>query len=465
MYRQKIETYFKEHREEFLEDLSRLIALNSEKGEKEEGFPYGRGPAAALDQALQIARRFGLHAENWENYLGIVELMPEGERTLDIMAHLDVVPGGEGWTVTEPFVMKLAGDKLYGRGTADDKGPALAALYALRAVKELGLPVKKNVRVMLGCDEECGSSELEYYFSRTKPAEMTFTPDAEFPLINLEKGHFGGVFTAEFFGEVVLPALRSVKGGVKSNVVPSKAEAEVEGLREEEVRAAAAETEAETGVEFACTVRGDRIHVLAKGVSAHASAPESGKNAITALLALLNRLSLKDEAAEKLRALHRLFPFDDVNGRAAGIYHCDEESGEITVSLDILHFDGTHLEAEFDSRTPLCADEESLKPMGKAAEEAGLSFRSSFSLPHYVPADSDFVRTLLECYEKYSGEKGQCLSTGGGTYVHGIENAVAFGCSMPGQDNQMHGPDEWASVDTLLMSGMIFTEAVVQLCR
>ncbi len=465
MYRQKIETYFKEHREEFLADLSRLVAVNSERGEKEEGYPYGRGPAAALKEALEIADRFGLHTENWENYLGIIELKADQERTLDIMAHLDVVPGGEGWTVTEPFVMKEEDGKVYGRGTSDDKGPALAAIYALRAVKELGLPVEKNVRIMLGCDEECGSSELDYYFAKTKPAEMTFTPDADFPVINVEKGHFSGIFTADVEADETLPALRSFKGGVKSNVVPSKAEAEVEGLEENILSDAIEKVGKETGVAFSCEEREGCFHIFADGVSAHASTPEEGKNGIVALLLLLSELPLKGDAAEKMRSLYQLFPYGDVNGKAAGIYLSDEESGQITVSLDILNFDGKHLEAEFDSRTPICANDENLAPVREAAEAAGLHFSGSLSKPHHVPADSDFVKTLLTCYEEYTGLEGKCLYTGGGTYVHGIENAVAFGCCMPGEETRMHGSDERISVETLLTSGMIFTEAVARLCR
>ena len=95
----------------------------------------------------------------------------------------------------------------------------------------------------------------------------------------------------------------------------------------------------------------------------------------------------------------------------------------------------------------------------------GLDFRSTFSAPHHVPGDSAFVRTLLSVYEKYTGQEGKCLYTGGGTYVHGIDNAVAFGCCMPGEETKMHGPDERISVETLLVSGMMFTDAIAQLCR
>src|SRR5699024_10557105 len=110
------------------------------------------------------------------------------ESQLDILAHLDVVPAGEGWTVTEPFEPVEKDGRLYGRGTADDKGPAVAALYALRAVKELGIPLKKRVRLILGTDEECGSSDIQHYYAVEKEAPMTFSPDGAFPVVNIEKG-------------------------------------------------------------------------------------------------------------------------------------------------------------------------------------------------------------------------------------------------------------------------------------
>ena len=149
-----LKAFFESHREEFLADLAALIAIDSQRTEAKEGMPYGEGPAAALAKTLEMAEGYGLYTENWENYLGTIQLNDDKERKLEILAHLDVVPEGKGWTVTEPFVMKEMDGRVYGRGTADDKGPALAAIYALRAIKELGIPLKENVRVTVGCDEE-----------------------------------------------------------------------------------------------------------------------------------------------------------------------------------------------------------------------------------------------------------------------------------------------------------------------
>ena len=159
MYKEKISAWVDAHKDEMLEDICELCRVNSEKMPAEEDMPFGPGTAECLDMALDMAEGYGFETCDYDGYVGCVD-MNELPHQLDILAHLDVVPAGEGWTVTEPFKPVLKDGKLYGRGTADDKGPAVAALYAMRAVKELGIPLKKNVRLILGTDEECGSSNL-----------------------------------------------------------------------------------------------------------------------------------------------------------------------------------------------------------------------------------------------------------------------------------------------------------------
>ena len=196
-----------------------------------------------------MMEEYGFSITNYDNYVGTADLNDK-ERQLDILAHLDVVPAGEGWTVTEPFEPVEKDGKLYGRGTADDKGPAVAALYAMRAIKELNIPVKKNVRLILGTDEECGSSDIEVYYKREQEAPMTFSPDAAFPVINIEKGRIPGGFTASFAASEALPKIVSIDAGIKVNVVPGKAKAVVAGLDMDVLTAAADEAEKKTGVSF-----------------------------------------------------------------------------------------------------------------------------------------------------------------------------------------------------------------------
>ena len=246
MYRKEIEEYIDSHKDQMIEDICTLCRINSEKMPYTEGKPFGEGPFEALQAALTMMENYGFSVRNYDNYVGTADLNDK-EAQLDILAHLDVVPAGEGWTVTEPFNPVIKDGKLYGRGTADDKGPAVAALYAMRAVKELGLPVKKNVRLILGTDEECGSSDIAVYYKQEKEAPMTFSPDAEFPVINVEKGRLPGHFAASFEKSDALPKLVKIDAGLKSNVVPGKAKAVVAGVDEAVLNETAAAVTKERG--------------------------------------------------------------------------------------------------------------------------------------------------------------------------------------------------------------------------
>lgn len=173
------------------------------------------------------------------------------------------------------MIQFLKDGRLYGRGTADDKGPAVAALYAFRAVKELGIPLSKNARLILGTDEECGSSDIDHYYKVEKEAPMTFSPDAAFPVTS-GKGRLGGHFTANFTASEALPRLVSFDAGSKVNVVPGKAYAVTEGLDREVMDQVAAEVEKEIGVHFDLesedTAAGVcQVKVTAVGTGSHAA--------------------------------------------------------------------------------------------------------------------------------------------------------------------------------------------------
>lgn len=466
MYKEAIEKYIENHREEMLEDIKTLCRINSEKMSYQEGMPYGAGACQALEQALSMAESYGFSISNYDNYVGTVDWGGK-ESHLDILAHLDVVPAGEGWTVTEPFEPVEKDGKIYGRGTADDKGPAIAALYAMRAVKELNIPLKKRVRLILGTDEECGSSDILHYYSVEKEAPMTFSPDGAFPVVNIEKGHLNGEFEAEFQASEVLPRVKSITAGTKVNVVPGKAYAVFEGLDDDLVREKGLEVEKETGVSFEIVGKDGCLEITACGAGAHASTPQEGKNAITALILLITRLPFaSSRQIEIIHSLAKLFPHGDTEGKALGVQMADELSGALTLTLDILEVTGERMHGIFDSRTPLCGKEENvLTPIKKKLDEYGITMiTDEMSAPHHVDGNSPFVKTLLAAYEKYTGRKGECVSMGGGTYVHDLKNGVAFGAALPETDNRMHGADEFAVIDELLLSAKIFAQVIAELC-
>ena len=399
-YRDKIEQYIDSRRQEMLEDICTLCRINSEKMPYKEGYPFGQGVGDALETALSMAESYGFSIKNYDNYVGTADLN-DGEPCLDILAHLDVVPAGEGWQVTEPFEPVEKDGKLYGRGTADDKGPAVAALYAMRAVKELGLPVSKKVRLILGTDEECGSSDIPHYYAVEKEAPMTFSPDASFPVINTEKGMFRGQFTAQWEKSEALPRLVSIQAGTKINVVPGKADAVFMGVEADVLEAAAKEVSKETGILFHVEYSdytkeaGDMTaKVTAEGKGAHAAYPHEGNNALTGLVMLANRLPLAAcRQTELLKELEACLPHGDIRGKALGIQMEDEVSGPLTLAFSLLTVTETGLEGSFDSRCPICANEENvLKPAKSRMETAGFKFVNDHMIPPYhVPGDSNFV--------------------------------------------------------------------------
>ena len=467
MYQDQINAYFDDpaRRQQLVEAISRLVRIRSVREEAQPGMPFGPGPAAALAEGLRLAEELGFATKNYDNYVGAVD-MNDLETQLHILCHLDVVGEGTGWTVTQPYEPIEVDGMLYGRGTDDDKGPAVAALLAMQAVRDLGVPLKKNVRLLLGTDEESGSGDIAYYYSKEPYAPCTFSPDGEFPVINLEKGSYKPVFTKTWAAESATPRVKEFHGGFRINVLPPEAECLVAGLSAEASQPYCDKAAAETGVTYVLTQRGDDLHILCKGKGAHASTPEEGVNAITGLIHLLCMLPLaKVGSTAALHALNALFPHGDSAGKALGIAQADEMSGPLTLAFSLLELNDTGLSGQFDSRVPVCANEDNCKAVAEAAfAKFGFAAEGGMQEPHYTPADTPLVSTLLKCYEQYSGRKGECLAIGGGTYVHDIPGGVAFGCAMPGFNGNMHGADEHTCIADQLTAAKIFTQAIIDLC-
>ena len=468
MYREKIDAYIDSKKDEMIEDLKMLVRIDSQRGRAKEGKPFGDGPAKVVAAAEGLMKQYGLQTTNYDNYVVTGDFGTQ-EKALDILAHLDVVPVTEDWTVTEPFQPKVVDGRIYGRGTADDKGPAIAALYALRAIRELGLPMKKSVRLIFGSDEECGSGDLEYYYAKEQEAPYTFTPDADFPLINIEKGSFKGEFSADFPAEDAKAYVVSFTSGDKVNVVPARATLVVAGVEAAVVEEAAARVTVQTNVAFITESQADgTVKVSARGVAAHASTPAEGKNALTATLRLITALPLDaTKGLTALLGLEALFPYEDTCGKQAGIDRENEESGALTLCFSIMDYTPEHLHAIFDARLPIgCTKENTSYPVKEALAQYGITLdNDELREPHCVPGDSWFVQTLLGSYERYFGKKGKALSTGGGTYVHELERGVAFGCMVPEVDNHMHGDDEFMEIEMLLRSAKIFADAILKICN
>lgn len=448
--------YIDEHCAEMINDLRKLAEIPSVMGDPQEGCPFGREPARALGTALELCQRYGLHTRNVDNYVGTADFFDHKDNYLGILCHMDVVPEGIGWTFP-PFAITEQDGRLYGRGAIDDKGPAVAALYALRAVKELGIPLEKNVRLILGTNEENGSGDLEYYTKIEQLPPLLVTPDGSYPIINIEKGMLRISLRAKINVPKEGMIIRSIISDGAVNAVPFTASAGIDGVDEGTFRGAA------EGLDVDISAEGGVFTVTGKG--AHASTPESGRNALTALLTIISRLD-KAGAYPQIAALAKLFPYGETDGASCGIKCSDDISGETTTVLSVCECDGGNILCRQDIRFPVCESCAGIvQKLKDTAEKHGFSVTADMeSEPHHVPADSEFIRTLLDVYEDATGEKGYTVAIGGGTYVHDTAGGVAFGAEFPGDENNMHGTDEFIRTDALLMNAKIYAEAIIRLC-
>lgn len=464
MLKERISRWIDSHEQDLVRDTARLVSIRSVQGDPVPGAPFGEGPGKALAEALDICSGYGFSVKNYNGYVGTADLNDLPAK-VDILGHLDIVGEGAGWD-TDPYTAVVKDGCLYGRGTDDNKGPVIAVLLAMRCVRDLGLPLRHNARLIMGTNEESGFHDLPYYYAQEKAAPNTFTPDSGFPVYNTEKGEYKPEFTARWEKTDALPRVLSFDGGFRVNVIPGDAEATVLGLDAAAVSETVIDAGKKLGVAVTVTTVPGGVLIGVHGKQAHAAAPWNGNNGITALLTLLSGLPLADCASTRaIKNLHSLLPHGDWRGEALGIAQRDECSGELTAAFSLLSITETGAEGRFDGRVPLCASAENCKSVVEERfAESGFSAAGDMIAPHHTPADSDFVRVLLSCYETFSGNRGACLHTGGSTYVHNIEGGVAFGASMPGFATNLHGANERMNVGDMLCAAKIFALSIAELC-
>ena len=216
---------------------------------------------------------------------------------------------------------------------------------------------------------------------------------------------------------------------------------------------------------FSVCENGELIKISVEGVSAHASTPDFGDNALTALIKLLAAVIPDDPAGKLLCGLNITFPYRETDGESAGVKACDEISGALTLAFSILDYENGRFDGAADIRFPVCESVASLsEKLGAALRKIGFEPDIGGVEPHCVPSDSPFVGKLLDAYETVTHKKGECLAIGGGTYVHGIPGGVAFGCEVEGIDNRIHGADEFIGINALIENAKIFAQAIVNVC-
>ncbi|MED4980972.1 dipeptidase PepV, partial [Geobacillus stearothermophilus] len=334
----------KKRKDDLVRDVQALVRIPSvrDDGGAKPGAPFGPKVAEALDYMLTRGQEEGFRIKNVDGYAGHIE-MGEGEKLIGVLGHLDVVPAGDGWSV-DPFAAEVKDGRLYGRGAIDDKGPTVAAFYALKIVKELGLPLRKRVRLILGGDEESDWRCVAHYFQREEMPDVGFAPDADFPIIHAEKGIIDAdlSYRPPESAEAEGLALASFQAGRRYNMVPDAAEAVVEGAgRTEELLGLYEQFCRERGVKGSMRQSEGAVVFQLEGVSAHGAEPERGKNAGVYLAQFLASLPLDGRSRPFVQFVTSAF-FGDARGRRLGLAYRDEQSGDLTVNVGVLSYDRRH---------------------------------------------------------------------------------------------------------------------------
>ena len=450
----KLNAIIESMHDEMLDTLQKWIRVPSVKGEAAPGAPFGKEVRSMLDMALADCEQMGFKTQNFDGYIAHADL-GEGsdEDALAILAHLDVVPEGDGWKYP-PYGAVIENGRMYGRGTSDDKGPAVAALYAMKAVKDAGIPLRRKVRLILGCDEESGWEDIAHYNKVATMPRMGFSPDASYPIINIEKG----ICRLELHGVLSNEGLQVIafNNGERPNVIPGRASALVVGDAATVAQAEAAAKKLDIPAEVQLTDKG--VSITVTGISGHAAYPETARNANGEMLLLLRELGVQGD----LRLLADKIGLD-YKGEGLEISVSDGISGYLTCNLGIIRADEGGVYATLDIRYPVMTNPDMIIKNVSASLPGMRVEAMEVKEPHHVPAGSELVQNLLDAYHEVTGYERKCLYTGGGTYARSLQEGVAFGASFPQDEDLAHQANEYADIEGLYKNIKIFALAIVKL--
>lgn len=395
--------------------------------------PYGAGPARALAYVMDLCRELSIRTENCGNKVAWAEI-GQGDEIVAILGHLDTVPAGDGWAHDPKG--EVCGDRLYGRGVVDDKGPVLAALFAMKELQDAGVPLNRRVRLILGQCEEVGDwGDMEYYKATQQLPVFGFTPDADFPAIYGEKGILGFRLTMPLADSGLL----SLEGGDASNMVPDWCRCQF--------RAADG------------SVQSLETH----GRSAHASTPEKGENAITAMMEQLAALGVESP----LVAFYRQHISGDHHGVKLGCGLEDPQSGKLTLNAGLLRTQGDELVLTLDVRNPVtftCKDVE--EPLSRACRAFGIRCDcTGDEAPIYMDKNGKVVQAMVKVYQELTGDLSEPTVIGGGTYARAMPGIVAFGPMRPGRECTEHQKDEYILLEDLFAAKEIYRQTMEKLAN
>ena len=459
-FKQEVQNY----KEDLLKDLFDLLSVRSILGtDVTEETPFGSGPREALDLILSFGERDGYKTKLVENKAGHIEV-GEGEELFGILGHVDVVPVVEADWISHPFKPEVRDGKIYARGSLDDKGPTMAAYYAVKLLDKLGVKWNKRVRLIIGSDEETGFRCVKSYFEHEEQPATGFTPDAMFPLVYAEKARVTFDHKLIFIDEegAYNYKLVNFNGGQVLNMVIASSEAELVG-EAADIKEKFEKFLAKEKLEGEVTV-GDTIKLTLKGKAAHGSTPQFGINGATKLAEFLSTLGLDangknfvDYIVEKLA--------NDPFGEKLGINYSDDEMGAATYNYGILKYDLAEKIAvvSTDCRHPMRFN--LVEKLNEVKVDNINIEVTSTKEAHYVPKDDELVTILMDVYRKYTGDtKNDAFVLGGGTYARCLKKGVAFGLLFPGKQDTMHQANEFLEIEDLLLATAIYAEGIYKLC-
>ncbi|MDN6195803.1 MAG: dipeptidase PepV [Atopostipes suicloacalis] len=456
-----------DYKEDFLKDLFTLLEIDSTRDDDAatEEFPVGPGPVKALKTFLKLGERDNFKANNFDNWAGHIEF-GEGEELLGIFGHVDVVPAGTGWD-TDPYEPVIKDGKIYARGSSDDKGPTMAAYYAMKMIQDLELPVSKRVRLIIGTDEETGWGCMDHYLKVAETPDFGFSPDAYFPIINGEKGNI--TVKLDFAGENGnADQLLTFDSGLRVNMVPQEAEAKVKLVDTESVEENYKNYLNENDLQGRIEINESTVHLLLTGKAAHGSTPEEGVNAGTHLARFLSDFDFSKDAEAFLKVI-KDYLYGSDKGEKLNIQYKDDLMGHLSSNFGVLKFkasEGGEVYANMRYPQGIDADEiltkikESLKD-----EEVECDFDGLGKKPHYVSKEDPLVKTLLDVYERQTGLEAHEKVIGGGTYGRLLDRGVAFGAMFPDSVDTMHQANEFMAVEDLTRAMAIYAESIYELIK
>ncbi|MBQ6691766.1 MAG: dipeptidase PepV [Clostridia bacterium] len=428
-----------------LQEVIRIKSVGEDGGEH----PFGDGPHACLEACLALGGKLGFRTASVDDMAGYVEY-GEGDEMIAVLGHLDVVPEGDGWNYP-PYGAVIDNGRMYGRGTVDDKGPTIAAFYALKAIKDAGVPLSRRIRIIFGLDEERGSRCIKHYVQKGEELPvMGFTPDGEYPIIYAEKGILNATFARKLSADAKR-RISSFNAGIASNVVPEFAKAELSFAPEGELPE---------------KVTAEGTLLSAAGVNAHGSTPELGENAIGRLFIAMNKLGLDGDWGEAVKFVAENIGMQ-TRGENLGVARRDDVSGDLTLNMGLAKLEGDTLSVSVNIRYPVTIDVDAFYPAlaAKMAEGGFEEVSHSYKKPLYMPPETELIRCLQKVYEEQTGEPARLISIGGGTYAKAMPNIVAFGPIFPGDEACEHKPNEYVELDKLMKNAKIIAAAMYEMAK